>query len=59
VVSRRGKYGSAVLKVPIGKSGKGHPFRRNVCPELVEALSGGDCEELNRIFFAFAKSMAA
>jgi hypothetical protein len=26
---------AAVLKVPIGKNGNGHPFRRNVCPEVV------------------------
>ncbi len=50
---------AAVLKEPIRTNGKGHPFRRNVCPELVEALSGGNCEELNRKFFAFAKNMAA
>jgi hypothetical protein len=50
---------AAVLKVPIGKNGNGHPFRRNVCPEVVEALSDGNCEELNRKFFAFAKNMAA
>ncbi len=50
---------AAVLKVSIGKNGKCHPFRRNVCPELVEALSGGNCEELNRKFFAFAKNVAA
>jgi len=50
---------AAALKVLIGKNGKGHPFRRNVCPELVEVLSGGNCEELNRKFFAFAKNTAA
>jgi hypothetical protein len=50
---------AAVLKVPIGKIGNGHPFRRNVCPEVVEALSDGNREELNRKFFAFAKNMAA
>ena len=50
---------AAVLQVSIGEDGMGHPFRHNVCPELLEALSDGNSEELNRKFFAFAKSLAA
>jgi hypothetical protein len=50
---------AAALKQPIAPNGKGHPFRWNVCAELLEILSDGDCEELSRRFFAFAKNLAS
>jgi hypothetical protein len=50
---------AAALKQPIAPNGKGHPFRRNVCPQLLEAVSGGDFEQFSQRFFAFAKDLAA
>jgi len=50
---------AAALKQPIAPNGKGHPFRGNVCPQLLEVLSDGDFEELSRRFFAFAKDLAS
>jgi hypothetical protein len=44
-----------VLKQQIAPNGNRHPFRHNVCPDLLEVLSGGDFERLNQRFFAFAK----
>jgi hypothetical protein len=49
----------AALNEPIAADGKGHPFRGNICPQLLEAVSGGDCEQLNQRFFAFAKDLAS
>jgi hypothetical protein len=48
-----------VLKQAIAPDGYRHPFRHNVCPDLLEALSGGDFELLSQRFFAFAKDVAA
>jgi hypothetical protein len=50
---------AAALNQPIAAGGKGHPFRGNICPQLLEAVSGGDCEQLNQRFFAFAKNLAS
>jgi hypothetical protein len=50
---------AAALNQPIAGDGEGHPFRDNVCPQLLEAVSGGDCEQLNQRFFAFAKDLAS
>jgi hypothetical protein len=50
---------AAALKQPIAPDGKGHPFRSNVCPQLLEAVSGGNFEQLNERFFAFAKDLAS
>jgi hypothetical protein len=47
-----------VLKQLIAPDGNRHPFRHNVCPELLEALSGGEFELLSQRFFAFAKDLA-
>lgn len=49
---------ATVLKQPIAPNGKGHPFRGNVCPEILSVLSDGDIEVLSRRFFAFAKDLA-
>jgi hypothetical protein len=48
-----------VLKQPITPDRNRHPFRGNVCPDLLEALSEGDFELLSQRFFAFAKDVAA
>jgi hypothetical protein len=48
-----------VLKQPIAPDGNRHPFRHNVCPDLLDALSGGDFERLSHRFFTFAKDVAA
>jgi hypothetical protein len=53
------KVVAAALNQPIAADGKGHPFRGNICPQLLEAVSGGDCEKLNQRFFAFAKDLAS
>ncbi len=45
------------LGIAIAPDGAHHPFRSNVCPDVVEALAGDDYEELNRKFFAFAYAM--
>jgi hypothetical protein len=50
---------AAALNQPIAADGKGHPFRGNICPQLLEAVSGGVCEQLNQRFFAFAKDLAS
>jgi hypothetical protein len=50
---------AAALNQPIAPDGKGHPFRGNVCPQLLEAVSGGECEQLTQRFFAFAKDLAS
>jgi hypothetical protein len=50
---------AAALNQPIAADGKGHPFRGNICPQLLEAVSEGDCEQLNQRFFAFAKNLAS
>jgi hypothetical protein len=50
---------AAALKQPIALDGKGQPFRGNVCPQLLEAVSGGNFEQLNQRFFAFAKDLAS
>lgn len=47
-----------VLGVSLAPDGSRHPFRRNVCPDLLRTLSGEDYEELNRKFFSFAHNMA-
>jgi hypothetical protein len=48
-----------VRKQPIAPDGNRHPFRQNVCPDLLETLSGGEFERLSQCFFAFAKDVAA
>jgi hypothetical protein len=48
-----------VLKQPIAMNGNRHPFRDNVCPDLLEAISEGNFEILSQRFFAFAKDVAA
>lgn len=48
---------AAVLKQAIAPDGARHPFRQNVCPDVVAALSAGSFEQLNRNFFAFATCM--
>jgi hypothetical protein len=48
---------AAALGKPIADDGYRHPFRSNVCPELLDVLCGGTYEELNRKFFEFANSM--
>ncbi len=50
---------AAALNQPITADGKGHPFRGNICLELLETVSGGDCEQLIQRFFAFAKDLAS
>ena len=47
---------AAVLNIAIEPNGVCHPFRQNVCHDVVAALSGGSFEQLNRNFFAFASS---
>jgi hypothetical protein len=50
---------AAALRQPIAPDGKGHPFRANVCTQLLEVVSGGDFEQLSQCFFAFAKDLAS
>jgi hypothetical protein len=50
---------AAILKRPIASDGSRHPFRQNVCPEIIEALSGGDYERLNHKVFTFANSIVS
>jgi hypothetical protein len=50
---------AAALKVQIAPNGKGHPFRGNVCPQLLDAVSGGNFEEFSQRFFAFAKDLTS
>jgi energy-converting hydrogenase Eha subunit A len=47
-----------VLKQPIAADGNKHPFRHNMCPDLLAALSGGDFECLSQRFFSIAKDVA-
>jgi hypothetical protein len=35
------------------------PIRENICPKLLEVISGGSYEKLNQALFAFAKSVSA
>jgi hypothetical protein len=50
---------AAVLKESIAANGDGHPFRHNICAEVIGALSGGSFDTLSQRFFGFAKTMAA
>ena len=50
---------AAVLKIAIKPNGGRHPFRRNVCPDIVVVLSQGSFEIMNRNIFAFANSMVS
>jgi hypothetical protein len=50
---------AAALNQPIAPNGQGHPFRGNVCPQLLEALSDGNFDQLGQSFFAFAKDLAS
>jgi hypothetical protein len=50
---------SAALNQPIAPDGNGHPFRGNVCPQLIEVVSDGDSKQLNMRFFEFAKNLAS
>ena len=49
---------AAILKVKLTQNGKRHPFRQNVCPDVLMALSENNFEQLNHNVFAFATSMA-
>ena len=50
---------AAVLKIAIEPNGARHPFRQNVCPDVVATLSGDSFEQLNRNLFDFATSMVS
>jgi hypothetical protein len=46
---------AAALNVRISPTGEKHPFGQNVCPAVIEILSGGCYDRLNQNFFAFVK----
>lgn len=46
------------LNVTLEPDGIRHPFRHNVCPNIIEALSSGVYENLNHNIFSFAHSIA-
>ena len=48
---------AAVLREPIQPDAARHPFRRNMCPDVLEVLSSGSYDILNRNVFEFAKNM--
>lgn len=50
---------AAALGQTIAPNGDRHPFRQNVCPQLLEVVSGGDFGQLGRRLFQFAKDLAA
>jgi hypothetical protein len=50
---------AAALKQPIAPDGARHPIRSNVCPQLLDVVSGGNYEQLGQRFFAFAKDLAS
>lgn len=50
---------AAILKRSIAPDGSRHPFRYNACPEIIEVISGGDYERLNRNVFTFANRMVS
>jgi hypothetical protein len=49
---------AAALKEPIAANGSRHPFRGNMCPEVLLAVSGGDFKTLNQRVFEFARALA-
>jgi len=47
-----------VLGLALDPSGKRHPIRTNVCPEILMTLSNGNFETLMDSFFGYARSLA-
>ncbi|MDE2229789.1 MAG: hypothetical protein KGL11_12220, partial [Alphaproteobacteria bacterium] len=48
---------AAALDEPIAADGKGHRLAREVCPEILQVVSGGDFTRLESAVFTFAKSL--
>ena len=48
---------AAAFCEPIAPDGANHRFSRDICPETLDLLSGGDFERLAQDLFAFANNM--
>jgi hypothetical protein len=48
---------ATVLREPIAADGERHGLNRDICPEILELLSGGDFEQLASNLFAFANAI--
>lgn len=49
---------AAILGLTLEPTGKRHPIRNNVCPEVLTLLSNGKFETLMDEFFGYTRSMA-
>ncbi len=47
-----------LLGLTLNPTGKRHPIRGNVCPEILMVVSRGQFETLMDAFFAYARSLA-
>jgi hypothetical protein len=48
---------ATALREPIAQDGAHHGLSRDICPEILELLSGGDFEQLASKLFAFANAI--